>query len=235
MFIGYSLDPRDLTTAYRDPNLLAVLVVSEDSRRHVSGIFPDLTVRRLHISTDIELFRFRPLTQKERQIAFMPRKNIEDARQVINILKFRGALKDWDVVPIEGLSHPQVAALLAESAIYFSFNHLEGCPLPPLEAMLAGCLVVGNHGNGAREYFKPEYSWPIAAGDIMGYVDAAETVLRLYREDLPLLQDKAARARAFVETEYAPEREERDVRECWRELLAARGPVARPELFSRAR
>ena len=106
------------------------------------------------------------------------RKHADEAVQVLNILRCRRALEGWDLVAIDGLPEHEVAKRLAECAIFLSFGYPEGCPLPPLEAMASGCVVVGYHGWGGREYFKPTFSDPIEAGDIIGFARAAEKAIR---------------------------------------------------------
>ncbi len=107
----------------------------------------------------------------------MPRRQAEDATQVFNILKFRGALGEFDIVAISDCSFEEAANRLRESAFFFSFSGPEGFGLPPAEAMASGCITIGFHGRGGKEYFCPDFSWPIAAGDIEDYARTAETVL----------------------------------------------------------
>ena len=222
-FRDYSFDPRDLTTAYRDPGIVAAMVVSEDSRQYLSYVFPELKVFRVHIGVDVAKFRFRELAQKRRRIAFMVRKHAEDARQVINILKFRGALDGWEVAAIQNLKESEVAQVLEESTVFLSFGYPEGCPAPPIEAMLCGCLVAGYHGNGGREVLRPEISWPVEAGDIMGFARAAESLLRQLNTSPAELSRKAAEARDFVSREYSMERERQDILRFWDEVMFEQG------------
>jgi glycosyltransferase involved in cell wall biosynthesis len=222
-FREYSFDPQDLTTAYRDPGVVAALVVSEDSRRYLSYVFPELKVYRVHLGVDVAKFRFRELAQKRRQIAFMVRKHVEDARQVINILKFRGMLDGWEIAAIENLKESDVAQVLEESLVFLSFGYPEGFGLPALEAMLCGCLVAGYHGNGGREVLRPEISWPVEAGDIMGFARVAENLLRQVNASPSELSRKTAEAREFVSREYSMERERQDVLKFWDEVRFEQG------------
>lgn len=71
----------------------------------------------------------------------------------------RGALRslrpDLAAVPwveIKGQTRAGVADILAGSEIFLATGLMEGLGLPPLEAMAAGALVVGFHGDGGREY-----------------------------------------------------------------------------------
>ena len=65
-------------------------------------------------------------------------------------------------------SEAAVADILRESQVFLSFGHPEGFGLPPAEALACGCLVIGYHGGGGREYFGPAGAYPAgtpAAGD----------------------------------------------------------------------
>ncbi len=219
-FRGYGMDASKTTTPYRDREVVAALVVSEDSFRYLTYAFPGLRVVRIHISVDGGIFRFRPLSEKKRQLAFLPRKHPHDVEQVINILKFRGQLNGFSIVPIENKSEREVAAILAESLLFLSFGYPEGCPAPPLEAMLSGCLVIGYHGMGGREYLSSDLAWPIEINDIIGFSKTVEDVLTTWHHSPALLESRTAAARDFVLREYSKESEKQDVVDFWNAMLA---------------
>ncbi len=150
----------------------------------------------------------------------MPRKNAADVAQVLNLLKFRGALDGCRLMPLDGRPEAEVAGLLHSCLVFLSFGHPEGCPLPPAEAMACGCVVVGYHGNGGHEYFRPDFSNPMPMGDVVGFARAVEDVLRLHRADPAALQTKGAADSAFTRETYSPEREEQDILQAWQEILA---------------
>jgi glycosyltransferase involved in cell wall biosynthesis len=216
-FFGYSPEPHDLRSPYTSPELVAVLVGSEDNRQYLQHVFPHLRLLRIHHGIDPSLFRFQ--SQKKNHIAFMPRKKPEDAVQVLNILKFRGLLQGFDQVAIVDRSQAEVARILEESLIFLSFCYQEGFPLPPCEAMLCGCIVIGYHGWGGREYFKPEFSYPIEVGDVQSFARTVERVILDYRADPTPFQRKAELARDYIRDHYSPEQEARDIVECWRTIF----------------
>jgi hypothetical protein len=93
---------------------------------------------------------------KQLQIAFMPRKRPHEAKQLLQW--FAALCPQWSHVPwveVDGMGRPQVAQVLAESLVFVSLSKDEGLGLPPLEAMAAGCLVVGFTGGGGQEYATP--------------------------------------------------------------------------------
>jgi len=71
-----------------------------------------------------------------------------------------------------------VAATLGRSSIFLSFSELEGYGLPPLEAALAGNLVVGYTGQGGREFFAPPIFRPIDHGDFLRYAGEVDRAIQ---------------------------------------------------------
>ena len=215
-FRGYSLDPNDLRTPYAHPEVIATLVISEDNHEYLAFAFPNLRLVRLHYGIDTTLFAYR--AEKLPRIAYMPRKNADDVSQVVNLLKHRGALSGFELIAIDGKSEAEVAALLGDCLVFLSFGHPEGCPLPPLEALACGCVVVGYHGRGGREYFRPEFCRPVEFGDVVGFARSAEEVLSLARERPGVLRAWGAAGAAFVREHYSLAREEADIVSFWRTL-----------------
>jgi glycosyltransferase involved in cell wall biosynthesis len=218
-FHMYPVEGSDRTTPYLDPEVLATLVVSEDSYRYLTYAFPNLRVVRIHISVDGERFRFHSLAEKKPQIAFMPWKHPQDAAQVINLLKFRGQSDEFQIVPIQKKTESEVAAILRESLLFLSLGYPEGCPAPPLEAMLCGCLVIGYHGIGGKEYFLPELTWPIEINHIIDFAKTVEQVLQVWRTAPQTLESRTRAAREFVVREYPREREKREILDFWNEVI----------------
>jgi glycosyltransferase involved in cell wall biosynthesis len=216
-FSGYPLDGREAPMPYTSPDLVAALVVSEDSRAYLGYAFPALRILRLRYGIDPELFAFQ--AEKRRAIAYMPRKNAADVGQVINILRCRGVLAGWELVPIQDRSEAAVADILRESQVFLSFGHPEGFGLPPAEALACGCLVIGYHGGGGREYFAPAGAYPVEAGNVIGFARTVEGVLRAFEENPYLLRERAERGAAWIHQHYTLEQEERDIVECWRTLV----------------
>jgi glycosyltransferase involved in cell wall biosynthesis len=216
-FRDYSFDLRDKTTPYGHPDVTGVLVISEDAAAYLRAAFPNLPLSRVRPYVDPRLFYFQD--RKQDQIAFMTRKWPEDARQVVNLLKFRGRLPaEFRLVGIDQAPQTQVAFLLRASAIFLSFGHPEGLPLPPAEAMACGCITIGYHGMGGREYFKREFAFPIGLGEIVEFAETVEDVAIALRDQPEPLREQAKKAAAFVAEHYSPERAEDELLEVWKRL-----------------
>jgi len=202
---------------YLNPQVIATIVVSEDSKQYLEYVFPKMPVHRIRYRIDPELYFPQP---KKRQIAVMPRKNLEDVKQVLHGLRCLGALDGWKVVLIDKVSEAQAAAVLRESAVYLSTSSPEGFGLPPCEALACGCVVVGYHGGGGREFLLPEFSYPIAVGDIVGFVKTAQRVLRKHAMSPNGFVEATEKAVAFIRESYSQERERESIVDAWEKILA---------------
>jgi glycosyltransferase involved in cell wall biosynthesis len=211
----------DYTKKYDIPYLrrdvVATICISEDSLDYLKFVFPDIRLYRVRLSANKADFYYQ--AEKRRQIAFMADRNKDDWNQVLNILKIKKLTGGFDLVPIKDKTEKQVARVLRESLIFFSFGRAEGFSLPPLEAMICGCVVVGYHGGGGREYFDSEFSYPVEAGDIIGFVRKAEEVLAAYRENPAFILEKGKRASESVSLKYDARIEEADLIKTWTEIL----------------
>lgn len=216
-FAGHSFLPGDLRTIYRDERIIATLVVSENNREYLAFSFPSMRIYRIHNAINQDLFTYR--AEKKPQICFMPRKNPEHAVQVINLLKHKGVVQDFTIVPIEDKSEKEAADIMQESLIFLSFGYPEGFSLPPAEAMSCGCIVIGYHGIGGREYFDPDYCFPVEMGDILEFAKAVEDVIRLYHKAPNALAQMADKASAFIRHNYSVEREREDILYSWDQLI----------------
>ncbi len=95
------------------------------------------------------------------RIAYMPRKNkalLERTREIFTArLQMRGFSDAVEWLAIENLDQQGVAGLLRQAHVFLATGFPEGCPLPPLEAMASGCLVVGYAGFGGWDYLRQAF------------------------------------------------------------------------------
>ena len=148
----------------------------------------------------------------------MTRKNPQDVMQVINILKFRGMLDDFDIVPIENKSEAEVAQIMRDSLIFLSFSYAEGFSLPAAEAMACGSIVIGYHGMGGKEFFDPAFSYPIQNADIIAFAQAVEEVIKEYNNNPHIFEKKGQQASEYILKTYTTEKEKEDIRTFWNEI-----------------
>lgn len=216
-FKGYSFQRDRLITPYLHKDVLATLINSIDGEAYLRYAFPSLPLHRFRLSIDPNLFFYQ--AEKKRQICFSRIKNEADALQVINILKFRGVLKDYEIVPFINRPQGEVAQIYRDSLFMLSFGYPEGFGLPPAEAMACGCVAIGYHGGGGREFFRPEFSYPIEQGDIVGFARTVEEVLWTYEQDPGAILSQGRMAADYISTEYAQKREEEEVTAMWQAII----------------
>lgn len=207
------------TSSYvKNPDLSGILVVSEDNARAMEYIFPGVQVSRVRPGLDLSL-HYPPQASKPRRIAYMPRKRFDESNKILSLLRLRGILEGWEVVAIDRRTEEEAAELLRSAQIFLSFNKLEGFGLPPLEALACGCLVVGFHGLGGREFFYPPFATAVEDGDILGFTRAVEETIHLVDRDPAMAAAASEAGIRFVRERYSPEQERQDLLDVFVPLL----------------
>lgn len=210
----FSADSREdaVSLLYLNDHILGTLVVSEYSKQYLESVSPNLAVYYIRNSINKKFFYYQH--EKKKQIAYMPRKNIEDALHVITMIRERGMLKEWSFYPIEGVSESRVGEILRESALFLSFSEREGFGMPPAEAMACGCIVIGYHGQGGKEYLKQPYAHPIDSGDIVHFGLTVEKIAL----NVDAYKDEGKMASEYMLQNYSQEQEKEDIRYALHEL-----------------
>lgn len=154
-----------------------VLTISDDSGEMLRLNYPELDpdrIVRVHYSVHPSFLAMagQDAAQGSRSITYMPRKMAPHAARVVFALG-QHLPPGWTIQAIHDVDEATCAAMLFASSIFLAFSELEGLPLPPLEAALAGNLVIGYTGQGAREYWIAPNFEEIHQGDIIGFVKAA--------------------------------------------------------------
>lgn len=192
-------------------NAKIILCVSQDIYDCLVYLFPEAKdrIKRLHISVDAALFK--PAAAKQNVITYMPRKLKKHAELVLFFLAAH-LPKNWRIEAIDGMGPAEVAKKLGESKIFMSFSELEGLGLPPIEAALAGNLVIGYTGQGGNEYWHAPLFEEIANGDIQGFAQAVmHAIQRL--ESGAVDVEQCSEARLQLAHQYDAEHERQDLLE----------------------
>jgi hypothetical protein len=203
-----------------NPDLTAVIVVSEDSAAVVEYVFPRVRFHCVRNGIDPTLYH-PPTYPKRRRIAYMPRKRAHEASQVLELLNLRSVLDGWEVIAIDRQSEARVADLLGSSQIFLSFSQLEGFGLPPLEALACGCLVIGYHGFGGRKLFRPPFAIAVEDGDVVAFARAVEDVISLIDKDPTRIAAASAAGVGFVLERYTRDAERKELLDVFTPLLQA--------------
>lgn len=169
------------------------------------------------IPCSVDPVRFAAAPEKKLQVACMPRKLSDYAAFVqatFRRMHPRHANVPW--VAIQGGTQQQAAAILGESAVFLSLSHKESFGLPPLEAMAAGCLVTGFHGDGGREYMNGANGWWAEPGDWRACVEGLAKALDLCRADASA-SASVRQAMADTVSRYSPAKMEEALLRFWTE------------------
>jgi hypothetical protein len=156
----YMLSYRIDAAGYRQLGFSHFIVPGEITKRALQNILQLSEVSVVPLYIDKQLFYPR---DKQIQITTVPRKwaahggypGHAELLQIILGQKYP-SLRSVPWVLLENRSEQEVAEIMGRSAIFLSLCYMEACPLAPLEAMAAGCIVVGYHGYGGLEYATSE-------------------------------------------------------------------------------
>jgi protein O-GlcNAc transferase len=156
-----------------------VLAVSDATEQIVRRCLPSLPCLRIPCAVASATAEALPAAPV---IAYLPRKLPELAvflRQTWP-LAFPD-LADVEWIELDDLPHAELLARLAQARYFVSLQHLEGFGLPALEAMAAGCLVVGFAGVGGREYARPDNGLWVPDDDGLALLETLGQALRTER------------------------------------------------------
>ena len=85
--------------------------------------------------------------------------------------------------------------------------------------MAMGCVAIGYHGQGAKEYFKEEFSYRVEQGDVIDICKKVEEVIELIENRNEEYLSKVKKAREFILANYSKEQQEKSVVETWTDIL----------------
>ena len=214
------------------PDVMGVLVVSEDNERYLTHAFPELAVTRIHHWIDPGVF-CAGASPRQRMITAMPRKRPDEYEQLVGILQARDVLRGWQVVELEGRPERDVADTLRRSALFVSLARAEGFGLPAAEALACGCQVIGFHGMGGRELFGGPYAVAIEDGDVLALAEAVEEFVTTYDRRTAERARLAAEGEAFIRSTYSRERATADLMAFFTPVVQERGPAVDVEVSRR--
>ena len=88
--------------------------------------------------------------REDQTVLCLTRKNSHDIMTIKAIVEREVPTARFKLV--DGLTEAELALEYRKSDIFLATGYPEGFALPPLEAMMSGCVVVGFNGRGGREY-----------------------------------------------------------------------------------
>ena len=168
---GYSIfftnNQKKLLKAYSNASF--ILSYSEDITQCIKLSFPKLKTQIIKIKYSIDSIKYNYKIKKKNLITFMSRKLPQHSTQVVFFLK-KHLPKNWKIKDLNNIDEKEVYKNLCLSKIFLAFSNLEGLPLPPVEAAIAGNYVIGYTGEGGKDYWKKPIFTEIYSGDIRNFV-----------------------------------------------------------------
>lgn len=157
---------KQLKKAYQ--NAKYILVYSQDIKKCILLAFPMFKNKILKVKYSIDFKKFKFNKKKRNIITYMPRKLPNHSSLVISFLK-NNLPKKWKIISIQNLEEKKVFDILNKSKIFLAFSSLEGLPLPPVEAAMAGNKVIGYTGEGGKEYWKKPIFIEVKTSEIKNF------------------------------------------------------------------
>jgi len=209
--------PHQARNVYLHPDIIQVIVVSDYDFELFTWLFPNIKLSKITYGINEELFHFT--SAKKMQIAVIPRKLPADYIFLDNLLKMKDELGEFKIKLIEQISYQECAEILRESMIFLSFSSKEGFGLPPAEAMACGCIVIGYHGLGGKEFFKNELTFSIEPWDMMNYAQQIIKVIKQFEENKTKTFQIGKSASEFILKKYSLSNQEKSILNIIKPLL----------------
>jgi len=143
-----------------------------------------MNVNSTAITNGIDKKKFFPMPEKRiaGRVLALSRKHPEQIQKIIKGTKNL----NFEFCVVDGLTQKQLVEEYQKADIFLATGYPEGLPLPQLEAMNCGCVVIGFSGGGGDEYMIDRQTSMVAEdGDCEGVV----TILKLLESDLNLKEE----------------------------------------------
>jgi hypothetical protein len=174
--------------------------------------YPGKAARIVPNIIDNKAFPFVPQSRRRKgELIAFPRKGPEFIQSVYDAYRSEGG-SYWQLEEINGLPFHEFAARLRSPQAFLASSDIEGCALPPLEAMAAGIAVLGKDARGGNFYMR-DGETALVANEA---AEAANALKLLERDELR--EELTLRAREVAQR-WFPENEPSAF---WRNLLAER-------------
>lgn len=207
------LTPDDQGRSYRDLGYDGVIACSDYIARSIDMLNNE-ACDVLYNGIDPAVFHPDPAVREANRILCLTRRNPGDIAKIRAMVHAK--IPTANFVAVDGLTETELAAEYRRADIFLAVGYPEGLPLPPLEAIFSGCVVVGFAGRGGRQYLIDGETALIAEdGDC---VTAASHLVRALRD--PGLKEQIRNGVGAIRTTYTYEAMAQNVVAYYRKLLA---------------
>lgn len=158
---------------------------------------------------DDRMFPFTPQDQKQRGLMIVfPRKGKDFIKAVFKLYKKQGG-RYWKPKALNKMRLDKMAEVFCQAEAFLASAEMEGCALPPQEAMSAGVVVVGKSAKGANFSMQHDET-ALISESVEGTVES------FFRLEEPELRARLSKAGHEFISRYHPHREPADF---WRRVL----------------
>ena len=161
----------------------AVWAVSEESAQVLRALNPALPVTVVPAPVDPDVFA--PAADKS-GVALLPKKRPHEAVLLRRLLEQDPRVPDGAVHVLADVGRPEVARVLAGSAVFVALSHTDSFGLPVAEAMMSGCLVAGYDGGGGVALFDAPGAWRVPEQRPLLLAERVADLLERHAELAPL-------------------------------------------------
>lgn len=129
------------------------------------------------VTNGIDTEKFFPIPSKRipGRVLALSRKHPEEIAEIVKLAEHL----DFDFRVVDGLTQDELINEYQQADIFLATGYPEGLPLPQLEAMNCGCIVIGFTGGGGSEYMiQHETAFVAEDGDCAGVVRQLEVIQR---------------------------------------------------------
>lgn len=182
-------------------NCIGAVAVSPYIKQAIHEIFGMPSDRIFFIDNFVDEY-FIPLN-KDNNILVMSKQDYNLATEMI--LKIANErYTNWNIEIVNNYSHLQLANRMGHSKIFCFFDRSiwgEGSSLPPIEAALSGCKVIGYSGVGSSYYYEEPIFTEIKHNDVLGFITALDNSTKLlektnhtiYKPFIDILRNKRSK------------------------------------------
>jgi hypothetical protein len=212
--------PSTFPDPYTLPDVIGAMVVSEHNRQSLEYAYPRLFVRRVWEHIDSNIFAFRSLATKARQITYIP-KALWMISAIYHTLMARSAsgfntCQSLKWVALEGQTETEVARILGDSLIFLFASVTEGLGRAPLEAALSGCVVLACNAGPIPEYLPAPFR--MGCADPVDFVRAIEKAVNA-QQDAPDVIERHINTSRLAALQFSADAQERSVCSAWDDFL----------------
>ena len=161
-------------------NMLGVITISPYISEGVNKLFNVPKECIHHVENPIDDF-FRPGQKTDKILIMNKQPDNVATTMIIKIILER--YPGWEVKFVKDMTLEQVAYEMSTSKIFCFFCTPlgEGSSLPPMEAALSGCKVIGYSGVSSGYYYDEPLFTEIDYNDIVAFIDTMDKSVEMYK------------------------------------------------------